>query len=471
VHDRLAALLAETTRRDPRRAAEAAHHLVAAGRPREAAAALARAAEHATAMGATDVAAVNLRRALELAPDDPELALALGDAEAWRGHRAAAEAALAQACELLERRGDRGALARAWLRCARWYHGPICLPRGVREVGRRVLDLLDEAALEAPEERHEALAALAWAEAVAGDVDEAERLLEPLERAARDGDADLRRYDVGHARALALIRRGRFAESYAPSLAAAEAVARADRPDLAYGCWMNAAAAAAAAGDEERALEYLERCGAILRGRGLASPELQRLAALASIRLRRGELAAARVAADDELRVAERVEDEGLRRAALHDSGLVALHAGEHGRAAELLAQALAGPGPISRPFARLARAEALVGAGELDAAAAELRAVPLEPVGPADLPDTLVPRLARVQGLLALARGEHALAARRLAEAARGWRRLAASSPSGEQLNVVLADFGRPVIGLVVPSLELARVEDEQRRLLPATA
>ena len=69
----------------------------------------------------------------------------------------------------------------------------------------------------------------------------------------------LRTYDAGHARALALMRRGLFAESYGPSIAAGEAIAGAGRPDLAYGCWANAAGAATAAGEPDRALEFLDR--------------------------------------------------------------------------------------------------------------------------------------------------------------------------------------------------------------------
>ena len=52
----------------------------------------------------------------------------------------------------------------------------------------------------------------------------------------------------------------------------------------------------------------------------------------------------------------------------------------------------------MSRPLARLARAEALTRLGRLDEAEAELRATALEPVGPSDYPDTLVARLSRIQ-------------------------------------------------------------------------
>ena len=56
---------------------------------------------------------------------------------------------------------------------------------------------------------------------------------------------------------------------------------------------------------------------------------------------------------------------------------------------------------------ARLRRAESLVALGRLDEAARELRSTVLEPLTAADQPETLVPRLARVQALLATARDD----------------------------------------------------------------
>ena len=82
-----------------------------------------------------------------------------------------------------------------------------------------------------------------------------------------------------------------------------------------------------------------------------------------------------------------------------------------------------------------------------------------LEPVAPSDFPETLVPRLARVQGLLALAREDRAEGERRLAEAIAGWERLLARSLDADSVIAVLADLGRPVVGLVEPERELARV------------
>jgi hypothetical protein len=91
------------------------------------------------------------------------------------------------------------------------------------------------------------------------------------------------------------------------------------------------------------------------------------------------------------------------------------------------------------------------------------LRATALEPLGSGDFPDTLVARMARVQGLIAAARGDPALAAKRLREAARTWRRRAGVERPGDSYMAVLADFGRPpVLGLVEPRRELERVERE---------
>ncbi len=107
--------------------------------------------------------------------------------------------------------------------------------------------------------------------------------------------------------------------------------------------------------------------------------------------------------------------------------------AGDQARAAELLAAALERDPPVSRPLARLTRAESLVALDRLDEAEDELRATALEPLGAGDFHDTLVARLARVQGLIALARDDHALAAKRLEEAARTWRRRAGAERPGE--------------------------------------
>jgi DNA-binding SARP family transcriptional activator/tetratricopeptide (TPR) repeat protein len=439
----------------PARAAEVARHLRLAGADSEAVPELVRAAVAARAVAALEPAAAYVQEALEIAPQRVDLWLELGELEAWRGRREQAEAAFQRALAGID--GDQPlALARAWLVRARAYHGPICVPRAVLESTATALELLDRAGVAAGPERSEALAASAWAQAVAGSVDEAERLLAAL--GAGQPSDDLRTYDVAHARALALMRRGRFVEAYGPSIAAGDAIDRADRPDLSYGCWVNAASAAAAAGELDRALEFLDRGTAAVLGRGLKSLEIHLLAARSFVLRDLGRLQEAREAAEAERRLAEQLGQPELTAMASHDQGLVALAAGDSERASVLLGDSLVAGAPISRPVTRLALAEALARGGWPGAAAEQLRAAVLEPVRPSDFPAALVPRLARVQGLIALARQQPEEARGRLAEAIAGWERLLGQTVRADSMTTVLADLGRPVVGLVEPERELAR-------------
>ena len=319
-----------------------------------------------------------------------------------------------------------------------------------------------ESAESADEERSEAVAALAWAEAVAGDIDEAERLLIELSHLA-PADEALRRYDAGHARALALMRRGRFVESYGPSIAAGEAIAGAGRPDLAYGCWANAASAAAAAGEHDRALEFLDRGIDAVAGHGLHSIELHLLSQRSFVLRGLGRLEEARRAAGAEQAIAERLGQPELRAMASNDLGLVSLEAGEWSVAASLLGDSLeVSDAPISRPLTRLALAEALARGGDPDGAAEQVRETVLEPIRPSDFPETLVPRLARVQALIALVRGDREEATRRIDEAIGGWQRLFERTIRADSITSVLADLGRPVVGLVEPERELERARSD---------
>jgi DNA-binding SARP family transcriptional activator len=453
------ALLASEEAGSVARPAEAARQLRLAGADREAVPELARAAAGARRVAALEHAVAYLEEALVIAPEGSELWLELGEVEAWRGRREQAEAAFQRAVTLLAD-GAPLPLARAWLRRGRAYHGPICVPRAVLESCRTALALLDEAGEPAREERREALAARAWAEAVAGSVEDAEALLAQL--GAGPPESDLHIYDVGHARALALIRRGSFVESYAPAIAAGEAVARAGRPDLTYGCWANAAGAAAAAGELDRALEFVDRGLEAIDRQGLQSLEIQLLAVRSFLLARLGRLDDAWAAADSERRLAEQVALPELVAMASHDRGLVALAAGENALAATLLVEAFVDGAPISRPLTRLRLAEALARTGELERAAEELRATVLEPVRPSDFPDSLVPRLAYVQGLLARARHDEVEAERRFRESVAGWERLVDRTGRAESITTVLADLGRPVVGLVEPERELARARAE---------
>ena len=90
------------------------------------------------------------------------------------------------------------------------------------------------------------------------------------------------------------------------------------------------------------------------------------------------------------------------------------------------------------------------------------MRRAATEPVRDGDQPWALVPRMARVQGLIALARGDRALARRRLDEAAAGWRRHMRPD-AGAEFVANFVDLGRPpVVGLVEPEWELRRLTAE---------
>ena len=285
--------------------------------------------------------------------------------------------------------------------------------------------------------------------------------------AGRGGGGPDLAQDVGYARALALVRRGKFRESYAAQTAAGEAAERVGRPDLACSCWLEAACVAACAGEFERALGFIERGARLISGRPMVWFEVHILAARAYVLARLGRLEEAWTAAEHEAAAAERADTPGLCAAAEHDQGMIALWLGEHARAAELLAGALAHNASVSRPLARLARAEALARIERCDEAEEELRSVALEPVRPGDLPETLVPRMARVQGLIAAARGDTSVAGRRLDEAAVGWRRVLDRTRDGERYTSSFADLARPpVLGLVEPERELDRVLSELANL-----
>ena len=90
------------------------------------------------------------------------------------------------------------------------------------------------------------------------------------------------------------------------------------------------------------------------------------------------------------------------------------------------------------------------------------MRRAALEPVRGSDQPWALVPRMARVQGLIALACGDYALARRRLDEAAAGWRRQTRHD-AGAELVANFVDLGHPpIVGLVEPDTELGRLTTE---------
>jgi hypothetical protein len=60
--------------------------------------------------------------------------------------------------------------------------------------------------------------------------------------------------------------------------------------------------------------------------------------------------------------------------------------------------------------------------------------------------------------------------AERRLRESIAGWERLVDRGRRAESMTAVLADLGRPVVGLVEPERELARVRRELAALTKGT-
>jgi tetratricopeptide (TPR) repeat protein len=457
-----------------RKTAEIARHFRLVGQDDLAAGQLVRAAAAARAVAALPEAAAYLAEATSLAGDagtgpDPELLIELAEVQAWRGKLAASDQAFGRALELIASDDD-DAQAAAWVRRGHWLRGGICHPRESLRSYRAALDFLGRGGDSDPLILAESLAGMAWAQAVAGDAGEADKLLVEAESLLGEiGLASAPRlgrlsHDVDVARAHALLRAGRFTESYAPLVAASAAAGRGGRPDLAYSCLANAASAAACAGDLPRALDFADRCLPLVVPNGLLPLCVYTHSARTALLRLLGRPGEARVACDAAATAAERVGLPALEGLVRHDRALLAAAAGQHGTAARELGLALDLGAPVSRPLARLLRAEALARDGRPDDAERELRAVVLEPVSPADLPDTLVARMCHVQGLIALRRGNRPLAAKRLREAESGWLRRCGQGraeydrAAGQGYVAALTDLGRPpVAALVEPARELA--------------
>lgn len=160
----------------------------------------------------------------------------------------------------------------------------------------------------------------------------------------------------------------------------------------------------------------------------------------------------------EELVLVARIGATAQESAATFDAGSIALETGRYGEAIERLATVLADRAEgVPLALARLRLAEARLRAGDAGAASEELALLPFEPVGPTDLPETLVLRAERLEGLVAAALGQDGLALRRLAAAEAGWRRLLVATPSGCCYAAARADLGTaPVGGLVEPGVEL---------------
>ncbi len=320
-HEVYAGVLRPTAR--GRFAAEIARHLRLGGRDDLAVGQLLRAAAHARAMTALPEAAGFLSEALRIEPDDPDALVELAEVQGWRGLPADADWAFDRALELIPSL-DSGALIGAWLRRGRWLRGGICHPRESRRSYQNALDVLDRDPAADPLARAEALCGLAWAEAVAGDPAVAEqRLADVSQLLGHRSAGDLLDHDIGVARGHALLRAGRFTDSYGPLIAASTAASRAGRPDMAYSCMINAASAAACAGDLERALDFADRCLPLVAPNGLLRMAVYAQTGRAAILRRLGRIAEGLAACAAAAEFADRLglaELEGLahheRRAA-----------------------------------------------------------------------------------------------------------------------------------------------------------
>jgi DNA-binding SARP family transcriptional activator/tetratricopeptide (TPR) repeat protein len=440
-------------------AAEAAHHLKAAGRTDLAAAKLSEAAHDAARATASDAAAAFLRELVELRPDDAQARLRLAGALATLGRR---EEALAEHRAALERLDPGEATARAHLLAARWFRSSLCDPAMTIESARHGLDALDARGLLEPDLRAELLLLRAWGEVTTVGAPLAERTLaelEPLE--AELVDSALYRQDRETVRGFVLLAQGRLAEAEERLLESGRNGALAGRPDMCYGGYANAACVAAAAGDIERALSHADKGRGIVAG--LPMLEFHMAVLRASLLARLGRHAEARAEADREAELAARLGLQRLAAIADHDGGLVALLAGELERAQELLGRALDAGSPLYRAEARLRRGEALARLGRSVEAESEIRAAVLEPIRPADRPAVLVARMCFTQALVAGGKGDAELAERRLREAQGHWRRIAGEYDTSREHLASLVDLGRPPLtGVVEPQRELERIAEE---------
>jgi DNA-binding SARP family transcriptional activator/tetratricopeptide (TPR) repeat protein len=462
-HGRFAEVLAGRPHQAP---AELARHLLLAGDDDKARDLLARAAVQARAIGALDEAAGFLREAAALAADSPgvaaELWLELSVVEAWRADRAAVDEAFGRAVAALEEIGDRQGIASAWAQQAMLLWTTLCYPREAAAAYQHCLELLGEST-NAPEIRVLALAGQAKAEAMIGDPRRAARMADEVDaRISAINDPALAA-EVAGARLFIAIR-GDEGTPRAETADHAITLARAaGRTELAYVTAITTASALAARGDLGGAMAYIDH--ALASGQAGAGLTSQAYAARAFTLLRLGRVEEADRAVVAFMEIAEHSQDPSLKAVAHFDAGTIALMEDRPAVAVEELDRALAHPGGrFSRALGHIYLAEALVRTGDVERAADAVARVPFEPVGPADLPATLVPRLARAQGLIAAARGDLARAERRLREAEDGWVRLQGTINLGEAYTAIIVDLGRPpVAGLVDIAAEVGRVRDER--------
>ncbi len=467
LHTRLAEVLDAAPDRS---VAEIARHLLLAGHAERARSYLVGAAEQARTLGAFEEAASFLREAASAATDAPGLAaelwLALAEAEAWRSSREDHDTAFSRALVLLEASGDAAAIAAAYVMHGRCLRTTLCFPRDALAAYQRALEVIDERGLDTPELRVLALAGSAWVQAASGDVTRAQELVAEAEALPDVVDDLVLAAEISLARAAALMRQGNFEGSEQAAERAAELAGRGGRIELAAVGLLQAAASAAYRGDFSRAHELADQVRCSWAGTSLA---IEALAVCAYTLARLGRHAEAWSAIREELVLVVRIGATSQESAATFDAGSIALETGRYGEAIERLATVLADRAEgVPLALARLRLAEARLRAGDAEAASEELALLPFEPVGPTDLPETLVLRAERLEGLVAAALGQDSLALRRLAAAEAGWRRLLAATPSGCCYAAARADLGTaPVGGLVEPGAELGRVLAERAQLL----
>jgi tetratricopeptide (TPR) repeat protein len=384
---------------------------------------------------------------------DPEAVaprLELAEAFGWLGQDAGFEREWQAALGLL----PEGQQSVAWSRRGKVLRTVVCNPRASLAAYQRAAGLLPAGAPQPL--RVEILLGAAWCESAAGDPARAAALLDEVTSLVTDPD-DTIAADIASAELMSLIRQGRFTECEAVAGHGWAAARRAGRVEVAYSLWIQTACALSGAGNLAGALRAAD--AAVAATRGITVIELPCLAARAFVLSRLGRHAEALAVAGEQLAKAERMDSPAAASLARHDAGLISLAAGRYAEAAELLADALARGAQVSRPAARLARAEALAGSCQPEEAARELRQAALEPVRSSDQAWALVPQMARVQGLIALSRGDRAQARRRLAEAAGGWQRHLGHD-AGADYVATFVDLGRaPIVGLVEPEWELRRL------------
>jgi DNA-binding SARP family transcriptional activator/tetratricopeptide (TPR) repeat protein len=452
------ALAIETASASPERvAAEVAGHLHRAGRDDLAGPRWQRAARHARSLGAMPEAAHFWAEAVRCDPDAVGPRLELAEAFGWLGRYADFEREWQAALELLPEEKQ----SVAWNRRGKVLRTVVCNPRASLTAYQRARESLSA---DAPQPlRVEILLGAAWCESAAGDPACAAALLDEVSSLVTDpGDAIVA--EMANAELVSLIRLGRFTECEVVAERGGAAARRAGRPDLAYGVWIQTACALSAAGHLTGALRAAD--AAVAATRGMTVIELPCLAARAFVLSRLGRHEEALAVADEQLERAGRMDSPAAAALARHDAGLISLAAGRHHEAAQLLEQALAEGAEVSRPAARLAHAEALARSGRPQEAARAVRQAALEPVRSGDQPWALVPQMARVQGLIALAQGDRAQARRRLSEAAGAWQRHLRHD-AGAAFLANFVDLGRPpVAGLVEPEWELRRLAAELAEL-----